>query len=118
MSSKVHGECRSFNVDVAVTYPKGARVKLDANGDLQLAGAAELAIGTMETTVTAAATNTTASVLLISAGVTRWMLASAAITAFTAIQAAAGGKIATGGTLGVALQAATADGDLIECLVY
>ena len=89
----------------------------DANGVLQIADATA-DIGTVERTVTANTGQSSASVLLRSRGCTRRFVASGAIAAFANFQAAVDGKIATGGSDGMVLQAATADGDLVEALYY
>jgi hypothetical protein len=116
MSSKVHGESRSFACDPATAMAKGARVRPDAQGVIQLAAEADLEIGVLETAVVADVDQTTVGVLLKNK--THWVIASAAIAAYANFQGADDGKVATGGTAGMVFQAATADGDLVEGMYY
>lgn len=90
-------------------------LRVKTTGALALAGAADVELGTMEVACTAAGPTT---VRLRSAKGTCKMVASAAITAGVTVYAAASGKIASSGTvtIGTALEAATADGDVIEVL--
>lgn len=98
------------------------RVKL-SSGVLQYAGAAEMGIGTIDE-ATFADTNyssgyTNAAVRLWTAQGTRKMVAAGAIAAGADVWAAASGKVndvASGTYVGKALEAATADGDVIEVL--
>lgn len=90
-------------------------LRVKTPGALALAGAADVELGTMEVACTAAGPTT---VRLRTAKGTCKMVASAAITAGVTVYAAANGKIAASGTvtIGTALEAATADGDVIEVL--
>lgn len=90
-------------------------LRVKTSGALALAGAADVELGTMEVACTAAGPTT---VRLRTAKGTCKMVASAAITAGVTVYAAANGKIASSGTvtIGTALEAATADGDVIEVL--
>jgi len=111
MSQYVSGPTRT---DVAAgAIAQHLRVK--TVGALVVATAADVELGTMENACTAAGPCT---VRLRNAGGTAKMVASAAITAGVTVYAAAGGKIASSGTVtvGTALEAATADNDVIEVL--
>lgn len=90
-------------------------LRVKTTGALVVATASDVELGTMELPCTAAGP---ATVRLRTAQGTRKMVASVAITAGDPVYAAAGGKIAaTGGVfVGTALEAATADGDVIEVL--
>lgn len=90
-------------------------LRVKTTGALVVAGAADVELGTMESTCTAAGP---ATVRLRTARGTCKMVASAAITAGVTAYGAAGGKIASTGTVtvGTALEEATADGDVIEVL--
>jgi hypothetical protein len=116
MSAKIFHETRTFACDPAVSLPKGLRVRPDANGVLQPAGAAELEVGVLETAVVANTGQSEVAVRLKNSS--QLFVASAAIAAFTNFQAAAAGKIATGGTAGMVFQAATANNDLVEGMYY
>lgn len=116
MSAKVFHEVRTFACDPAVAMPRGARVRPDANGVIQLAGAAELEIGVLEAPVVVGIGQDTVAVRLKNSS--QLFIASGAIAAFANFQGAAGGKIATGGTLGMLFQAATANNDVVEGMYY
>jgi hypothetical protein len=116
MSSKVHHETRTFACDPAVAIPKGARVRPNASGVLQLAGAADLEIGVTEIAVVPG--NGQDSVAVRLKRNSHIFIASAPIAAFANFQGATNGRIATGGTLGMVFQAATAAGDRVEGMYY
>jgi hypothetical protein len=107
------GPTRGFPNNAALS--KGIRVVLSA-GYLAAASASQVALGTME--YRALSTNEQGTVRLRTAPGTQLMVASGAITAGNPVYAAASGKVAASGTVycGTALEAATADGDLIEVL--
>lgn len=90
-------------------------LRVKTPGAIAAAGASDVAIGTMDSPCTAAGPCT---VRLRTAQGTRKMVASEAITAGNAVYAAASGKIAASGTVyeGVALEAATANNDIIEVM--
>lgn len=109
---------------------RGIRVKL-SSGVLVAAGAADDDVGTMERRYesTGLGASGYASVVLKNASGTHEMVASEAITVGAVVEKAADGKVAvmdTGGSLsatyepvdriGIALTAASADGDIIEVL--
>ncbi len=99
----------------AAALALGARVKVDSNGLISVAAANEAAVGV---TVEAVAASGYGTVKLFSAPGTFICLAGVAITRGTQVFPAASGKIAATGTTAlnlVALEAAGADGDLIEC---
>jgi hypothetical protein len=85
-------------------------------GVLAAAGSTDVALGTME--YRALAGDEQGTVRLRTAAGTQLMVASGAITAGNPVYAAANGKVAGAGTVfcGTALEAATADGDIIEVL--
>lgn len=91
------------------------RVALNASGQVALAGAEEIDIGTTEQRALSALDSV--SVALNNAEGTRYMTASAAITALAQVYGAASGKISAtpnGNPIGYALEAASGDGSVIE----
>jgi hypothetical protein len=90
-------------------------LRVKTTGALVVATAADVELGTMEIPATAAGP---ATVRLRTAEGTAKMVASGAITAGVTVYAAAGGKVASSGTVtvGTAMEAATADNDVIEVL--
>jgi len=92
------------------------RVQLDSNGELEVAGAGDREIGTLLQKSTGT-TNESVSVRDRKAQGTHLMVAAAAIAANAYVFGAAAGKIDdadNGNPIGIALNAATADGDLVE----
>lgn len=105
---------RTFQA-TAAAIAHGARVKVDSNGLISVASATEVAVGVTTEYVAASGFGT---VKLFSAPGTYLCLASTSITRGAHLYPAASGKVAPTGTtrIGlVALEAAAADGDLIEC---
>lgn len=110
-----------YNSGPAKTFTAGAaiganlRVKLSA-GVLAAAGSTDVEIGTLQEE--SFASGDVRAVLLRNAAGTAEMVASEAITAGNPVYAAASGKVAASGTvlLGIAISAASADGDIIEVL--
>lgn len=97
----------------AIAY--GARVKVDSNGLISVAGATDPAIGVTTEYVAASGYGT---VKLFTAPGTYMCLAGGAVTRGAHLYPAASGKVDDSGTtkIGlVALEAAGADGDVIEC---
>jgi hypothetical protein len=93
------------------------RVSLDANGNLQYAGANEAGLGTLPAGTTA--TDQWGTVELWNSDGTRFMIANAAIANNADVYAAAGGKVAPTGFIKIGKNvggAATADGDQIEVI--
>lgn len=115
MSQMVETPTRTFEASAAIA--PNLRVKLDTNGQLAAAGAAERSIGVLERRALAA--NELVAVRTRNAPGTRKMVAAGAITARNYVYGAASGKvddIPNGNLEGIALEAATADGDVIEVL--
>lgn len=105
---------RSFQATAAAIV-MGKRVKVDSNGLISAAAAAEGAIGVVTEDVAASGYGT---VKLFNAGGTFIIWANAAIARGAQIYPTAAGGIDDAGTTAlplVALEAATAQGDLIEC---
>lgn len=99
----------------AAAIPAYTRVKVDSSGLISAAAAAEAAAGVTMEYVAAGGYGT---VKLFSAPGTFLMTAGVAIAAGTQVYPAAAGKIAATGTTALnfqALEAATANGDIIEC---
>lgn len=109
---EIHGNKKTFNAGGAI----GAHelVKMSTGDVVQntdegvVVGAAEYAV----------AQNAPVAIRLFNAGGTIHCIADAAITQGAAVYAAASGKVSPAGTLiiGYAMEAATADGDVIEVL--
>lgn len=115
MSQYVDTRCKAFTCGAAIA--QYLRVKF-SSGKMAAAGAADLSIGTMEEA--SFADLDVRPVRLRSAMGTRKMVANGAITQGAPVYGAASGKIsATVGPCpeGIALEAAAADGDVIEVLV-
>lgn len=118
MSQQIDGNYRSFEADGAI--PLYGRVKLDSDGKITVAGLADKDIGTA--TREAFAAGDIISVKLRSAAGTHKMLASEALAAGATLYTETAGKVqdtaqATAFQVGTALEAATADGDVIEVLM-
>lgn len=111
MSQYKEGPCGTDTAAAAIA--QFLRVK--TTGALAVAGAADVELGTMELPALAAGD---ATVRYRTAAGTVKMVASEAITAGASVYAAASGKVGASGTLlvGTALDAATADNDVIEVL--
>ncbi|GJQ59781.1 MAG: hypothetical protein D8M57_13205 [Candidatus Scalindua sp. AMX11] len=111
----------TFTANVALT--QGQRVKIKSGSttspiEVELAGAGEGYIGTVLAPAAAAAV---VAVRPRNDVGSHEMVASGAISAGTAIYGAASGKIssiANGAQIGTAIEAATADGDIIEVLPF
>lgn len=104
---------RTFQATAAAIV-MGKRVKVDSNGLISVAAAAEAAVGVTVEDVAASGYGT---VKLWNAGGTFIMWANAAITRGAQLYPTASGGIDDAGTTAlplVALEAATAQGDLIE----
>jgi len=116
MSQQVSVPTKAFPANGAVA--KYLRVKLLSTGKFDVAGIADSEIGTLEEASFAA--GDMRSVRLRSAEGTRKMVASGAITLGAAVYADASGKIsatASGFHVGIALEAAAANNDVIEVLM-
>lgn len=114
MSQFIDGPTRQFTSNGAIA--QYLRVVL-SSGVLAAAGATVPCIGTAEDPILAA--DTTGTVRLRNAGGTRKMVASGAITLGNPVYASASGRVASTGTVmeGIALEAAAANGDVIEVLM-
>lgn len=115
MSQYVETPCRTFQAGAAIA--QFLRVKITSS-KLAVAGVGDDDMGTIERA--SFADLDYVPVRLMNAQGTRKMVAGAAVTAFTKVYQAASGKIddaAAGKLIGTALEAATADGDIIEVAV-
>lgn len=117
MSQYTDHNCKTFVADEAIAVH--LRVKLDADGRVTIAGLAEKEIGTAITP--AAAAGDVLTVRLRSASGTHKMIAVEALAIGATVYTEAAGKVqdtaqATSFQVGTALEAATADGDVIEVL--
>ena len=116
MSQYVETPCRTFEAGAAIA--RYLRVKL-SSGVLAVAAATDPDIGTIERETFA--DGDLAPVRLRNAQGTRKMVAAGAITLHANVYGAAGGKVddvENENFYGMALEAATADGDVIEVLLY
>lgn len=118
MSQWVETNCKAFEAGAAIAA--FLRVTL-SSGRLAAAGVNDLGIGTIEeASFAATAPYDVRSVRLWSANGTRKMVAAGAIAAGAKVYAAAGGKISATRSavcLGIALETATANNDVIEVLI-
>ena len=117
MSQYTDSGCKSFPVSAAIA--QHARVILASDGTVSTAGLAEKGIGTAERA--AFASGDVIAIRLLSAAGTHKMIASEALAAGATVYTEASGKVqdtaqATAFQCGIALEAATADGDIIEVL--
>jgi len=115
MSQYVEAAVRGFAAGAAIG--QFLRVYLTASNTLALAGANDYGIGTTEDAATAA--NEQVGFRLNSAQGSRKCVANGAITVGDPVYLAASGKVGASGSVryGTALEAATADNDIIEVLV-
>lgn len=118
MSQYVETPTKGFTAGGAIA--QYLRVKL-SGGELAAAGLTDLEIGTIEEA--ALADGDVREVRLRTAPGTAKMVAAGEITAGAAVYTAASGKISataasTSYAIGHALEAATADGDIVEVLRY
>ena len=117
MSQYVDGQTKTFEADEAIA--ENLRVKLDSDGKVTVAGLADKEIGTAVTPAFAAGDNVT--VRLRTAAGTHKMIAIEALAVGATVYTEANGKIqdtaaSTSFQVGIALEAAAADGDVIEVL--
>lgn len=113
MSQYIHAPVKSFVAGGALG--QHLRVKATA-GKMALAGASDRELGTLE--YSTFADGDAAAVRIRTAEGTFKGIASEAITAYAVCYAAAGGKVSATGTVivGITLEAATSDGDVIEIM--
>jgi hypothetical protein len=117
MSQYVDGQTKTFIADEAIAI--NLRVKLDSDGKVTVAGLADKEIGTAVTPAFAAGDDVT--VRLRTAAGTHKMIAVEALAVGATLYTEAAGKVqdtaqATAFQIGIALEAAAADGDVIEVL--
>jgi hypothetical protein len=117
MSQYIDGQTKTFVADEAIA--ENLRVKLDSDGRVTIAGLADKDIGTAITPAFAAGDNVT--VKLRTAAGTHKMVAIEALSVGATLYTEAAGKVqdtaaATSFQVGTALEAAGADGDVIEVL--
>lgn len=117
MSQYIDGNEKTFVADEAIAVH--LRVKLDADGRVTVAGLTDKEIGTAVTPAFAAGDRIT--VRLRSGAGTHKMVAVEALAIGATLYTEAGGKVqdtaqATAFQIGTALEAATADNDVIEVL--
>ena len=119
MSQRIDGPgFKSFEADEAITLY--TRVKLDADGKITIAGLAERDIGTLQTHGAGAA-GEWVPVKLNSATGTHKVRVKEAVAAGAILYTETTGELqdtdqATAFVWGTALEAATADNDVIECM--
>lgn len=116
MSQYLDGNTKSFVA--GGTIAKHARVKMSAAGTVTVAGLAEKSIGTA---MNAATSGQDVAVRLRSAAGTHLMIAGEAFAVGALLYSEANGKVqdtaeATAFVEATALEAAGADGDIVECL--
>lgn len=117
MGQYVDGNVKSFEADEAI--PQYSRVKLDSDGKITVAGLTDKDIGTAREAAFAA--GDVIGVRLRTAAGTHKMIASEALAAGATVYTETAGKVqdtaqATSFQVGQALEAAGADGDVIEVL--
>lgn len=114
MSQYVDGAVKTLTAAAAIALY--LRVGHNSSGQAYLAGAGDAGIGTVFSP--SFASGDAISVRLFNAAGTHKMVASAAISKNAPVYAAADGKVAASGSvcLGVALEASSADNDVIEVL--
>lgn len=117
MSQNVDGQTKTYAADEAIAI--NLRVKLDSDGKVTVAGLADKEIGTAVTPAFAAGDNVT--VRLRTAAGTHKMIAIEALAVGAVVYTEAAGKVqdtaaSTSFQVGIALEAAAADGDVIEVL--
>lgn len=117
MSQYTDNNCKTFTADEAIAVH--LRVKLDSDGRVTVAGLADKEIGTAMTPAFAAGDQVT--VKLRTGSGTHKMVAIEALAIGATVYTEANGKVqdtaqATSFQVGTALEAATADGDVIEVL--
>lgn len=118
MSQYNESGVKTFTATSAITQFSRVKLTSSSGSAVELAGAGESFIGI--TTADATAAGAPVSVILTSAGRTYKAVAAEALAAGAVIYGGAVGKVqdtASGTAIGVAIEAATADGDVIEILL-
>jgi len=118
MSQRNDSGFKTFEADEAITLY--SRVKLDSDGKITLAALVDRSIGTLQTAAALAAGDLV-SVKLRSAAGTHKVRVKEAVAAGAALYSEAAGEVqdtaeATGYLEGTAMEAATAEDDIIEML--
>lgn len=114
MAQYVESNVKAF--ELSATCAVYRRVKLDTNGKVLQAGAGEQDVGTIEE---GGVSGNYRVVRLCTAAGTRKMVAAGAFSINDVLYPAAAGKVddaPTGAAIALALEAATADGDIVEVL--
>lgn len=116
MSQYTEAAVRQFTANAALG--QHLRVTTLSTGKVALAEAGQMGVGTTENVATAA--DELVGIRLNNAHGTRKVVANGAISEGSLVYCAASGKVASSGTVsyGVACEAATADGDVIEVTSY
>lgn len=116
MSQYVESAVRQYTANAALG--QHLRVSVLSTGKVALAEAGQMGVGTTENPATAA--DEVIGVRLNNAHGTRKVVANGAISEGSLVYAAASGKVGSSGTVcyGVACEAATTDGDIIEVTSY
>ena len=122
--SRVEAGFRTFEIGTVTGITQYARVKLDASGNLEVAGATDTAVGYVDNFYGSASelsAGDKVTVRLVGAEGTQEAIASVAIAKGDVVYADASGKVTDtdGGSytqVGVALQAGSGDGSIIEIL--
>jgi hypothetical protein len=116
MSQFVETPCRQMQANA--TLGQFLRVAMLSTGKVALAAAGQMGIGTTENPATAA--DQFIAVRLNTAEGSRKVVANGAISEGALVYCAASGKVGSSGTVayGVALEAATADNDIIEVVQF
>lgn len=117
--SQINAGCKTFKAASAIG--KNIRVKLDNDGRVSIAGLAEKGIGT--TTRAALAANDPVDVRLLTAPGTHKVTAIEGCAIGAVLYTEAAGKVqdtaaSTAREWGIAFEAATADGDVIEAMPF
>lgn len=110
--------CQTFKATAALTAFRAVS-QVASTGRVQHAGLGDTPIGTIESSSSSSTSERNVQVRLFNAPGTRTMVAGGAITQFATVYVGANGKIddlPSGVPIGIAMEAATADGDEIEVL--
>lgn len=119
MSQQYDSGCKSFTADAAIA--QFARVVFEADGKVVTAGLTEVGIGIAQTAALAAGDSISVKLFGSSQGTFK-MIAVEALAVAATLYTEAAGKVqdtaaSTSFPFAMALEAATADGDIIECVL-